>query len=209
MPIPTGQILGGGGPFINQDTGLPYRSPFTGMTVGGFGARLGEAVQLDPNNPNHQRIEQALAASRNAGVGMFDAARAAWPILRPGEPFPTIPHTANALLQQSIGQLLQGQQVSPTPAATATTTQLSTPTATPTSPVVNLFRQPQSASESVGRLTAGPSEIRGTQPQQVSPLMQLFNFPRLRTKKPAQYGGGTMPGGVGQYNENFWNAWRL
>lgn len=209
MPVPTGQILGGGGPLIDPTTGQPYISPFTGQPVGGFGARIGGAVQLDPNNPNHQRIEQALAASRNAGSGMFDAARAAWPILRSGEPFPTIPHTANALLQQSIGQLLHGQQATSTPTATPVATSTATQTdstAASASPVASLFRQPQT-SESVGRLPTRPSELSGA--QQVSPLMQMFNFPRLRTKKPAQATGETLPGGVGQYNAGFWNAWRV
>ena len=61
--------------------------------------------------------------------------------------------------------------------------------------------------QNVSPMPSAPSQVR--QPsQQQSPLMQMFNFPRFR-KKPAQSTGAAPQAGVGQYNENFWNAWRL
>lgn len=82
-------------------------------------------------------------------------------------------------------------------------------TGQPSQPLAQLLSPAQPLSSTIiGRLPSGPSETQPVQPQP-SPLMQLLNFPRLRTKKPYQTAGGTAPGGVGQYNENFWNAWRL
>ena len=104
-----------------------------------------------------------------------------------------------------LQQWLSSRGASPTatptqsPTVTPTANPVATPTSTPTAPSL----------PTVGRMAAAPAEVRTPISQQPSPLMQMLNFPRLRTKKPAPATGGTTQGGVGQYNENFWNAWRL
>lgn len=103
---------------------------------------------------------------------------------------------------------IQPQAATSAPVSTPVSTPTATTQATTTAPLPQLFGQAQSAAPlTVGRLPSSHSQMQ-TAPQQVSPLMQMFNFPRLRTKKPAQATGGGMPG-VGQYNPGFWNAWRL
>lgn len=121
-----------------------------------------------------------------------------------------IPSEQRAGLPNYLQQWISGLGAAP-----ATSTPIATPTPTPTasplagaSPSLPNANPIQSAIPTVGHLPSGPSDMQN-QPQQLSPLAQLFNFPTLRTKKPAQSTGGTGPVGVGQYNENFWNAWRV
>lgn len=102
-----------------------------------------------------------------------------------------------------INQAFAANAPVPTGALPAPATTTSTTTAP--APFLN---QSQAGQPAVGALPVAPAEIRTPLGQQPSPLMQMFNFPTLRTKKPAQ-ATGAEPGVVGQYNENFWNAWRL
>jgi hypothetical protein len=82
------------------------------------------------------------------------------------------------------------------------------PLATPALPnLAQMFGQAQSASPAtVQPMATRPQEVQQS-PMQQNALMNLFNFPTLRTKKPSQSSGGL--GMPGQYNENFWNAWRI
>ena len=125
--------------------------------------------------------------------------------IRPGAP------TINQQTQPPVASPLASAPTAPVLAApTSTPVAPRAPQSTPPISLATLLGQGQSAPPAtIGRLPTGPSETQQSQPQQVSPLMQLFNFPRLRTKKPAQAAGGTAPIGVGNYNENFWNAWRI
>lgn len=99
-----------------------------------------------------------------------------------------------------IQQAIAGNVPVPTGTLQPSTSTTATPVAAPTVP------QLSSPVPQVRPFAQGPLEMQ--QNTQISPLMQMFNFPRLRTKKPAQATGGGLPG-AGQYNAGFWNAWRL
>jgi hypothetical protein len=76
---------------------------------------------------------------------------------------------------------------------------------TPQAPVnlLNRIMQGQTAPPAaIQPISMRPSESQA--PMQQTGLMSLFNFPTLRKTKPSK--GATAPG---QYNENFWNAWRI
>lgn len=148
-----------------------------------------------------QRQEAADASAvRHPGAGNWPNRPANWitiPISTP-QPAPTSP--------------------SLTPSTGGPATQLiapQIPTASQTTPAPNLAQllaQGRAAPPAtVQPMATGPHEVRQSaqSPIQQSALMSLFNFPTLRRKKPAQATGGSSPLGAGQYNENFWNAWRI
>jgi hypothetical protein len=100
-------------------------------------------------------------------------------------------------------------QTAPTPQPSAPPATPQVPPVTPALPnLAQLFGQAQAAPPAtVHPMATGPMESQQSHMQQ-NALQALFNFPTLRVKKPAQSAGG-MAGTPGQYNENFWNAWRI